>query len=325
MKRVLLAGFGGLGNGQDHQRAMYLPAFQAHPGFTVTGVVGMGGAGSDPGLPSNPGLPSYADLASALAADDAEVVSVCLPPAERAAAIIAALDAGRHVLADKPLALTVEEGEAIAAAAAEAGTVCMPAHHLRFSPAVRAARGAVAAGRVGLPWNVQADFLVAGGDPCPLGELVNFGVYPVDIVLALTGLPVRRVHAREAGPGVTLLLLDHDRGLTSAISVGRIAATTKPPGGIETHRYRISGSNGVLDVDATKPAATVRTAEGTRNAWHGPGTVAAMVAELYAAVEGGRPAEVGPADALAVVRVVEAARRSLGTGRPVELNQEGRQ
>ena len=40
MSRVLLAGFGGLGAGQDHQRAMYLPAFQAHPGFTVAGVAG---------------------------------------------------------------------------------------------------------------------------------------------------------------------------------------------------------------------------------------------------------------------------------------------
>ena len=320
MIRVLLAGFGGLGNGQDHQRAMYLPAFRAHPGFTVAGAVGPA---------DDLDVPAYPDLDTALDGDDAELVSVCLPPEERATAIVAALRAGRHVLADKPLALTAEETETVALAAAEAGTVCMPAHHQRFGPAIRSARTAVAAGRVGLPWNVQADFLVAGGDPCPLGELANLGPHPVDVVLALTGRPVRRVHARAAGDGLTLLLLDHDHGLTSTIAVGRMSGTAGVrPGGLAVHRYRISGSNGVMDVDATKPGATVRTATGVRGAWTGPDTVARMLTELHGAVTGGRAAELGPADALAAIRVVEAARRSLETGRPVPLSpeetQEGR-
>ncbi len=317
MSRVLLAGFGGLGGGQDHQRAMYLPAFQAHPGFTVAGVIG-GGA--------DLGVPAYPDLDTALAENDAEVVSVCLPPGERAAAIVAALRAGRHVLADKPLALTSGETEEIAAAAAGSGTICMPAHHQRFGPAIRSARAAVAAGRVGLPWNVQADFLVAGGDPCPLGELINFGLYPIDVVLALVARPVSRVHARSER-GLTLLLLDHDRGLTSAIAVGRVTGTAGVrPGGLAVHRYRISGSNGVMNVDATKPGATLRTATGVRDAWHGPDTVTRMLTELHAAITGGRAAEVGPADALAAIRVVEAARRSLETGRPAAVcpEQEGR-
>jgi predicted dehydrogenase len=317
MSRVLLAGFGGLGGGQDHQRAMYLPAFQAHPGFTVAGVAG------EASLAASLGVPHYSDLAEALAGCDAEVVSVSAPHAERAESVTAALRAGRHVLADKPLALTSAEAEAIAAAAHEAGTVCMPAHHQRFAPAIRSAKAAVAGGRVGLPWNIQADFLVAGGDPCPLGELTNFGVYPIDVVQALTGQAVRRVHARSHR-GLTVLLLDHDHGLTSTISVGRIQETAGVrPGGLALHRYRISGSNGVMNVDAAKPAATVRTSKDVRAHWSGPDTVAVMLTELHAAIAGGRRAEVGPEDALAAVRVVEAAQRSLATGRPVHLPQEG--
>jgi predicted dehydrogenase len=317
MSRVLLAGFGGLGDGQDHQRAMYLPAFQAHPGFTIAGIAG------DAGLAAELEVPHYPGLAEALADCDADVVSVCAPAADRAASVTAALRAGRHVIADKPLALTVAEAEAIAAAAERAGTVCMPAHHLRFAPAIRSAKAAVAGGRVGLPWNIQADFLVSGGDPCPLGELTNFGVYPLDIVQALTGQAVRHVHARS-GRGLTILLLDHDHGLTSTVSVGRIQETAGVrPGALALHRYRISGSNGVMNVDATKPAATVRTASGVRASWTGPDTVTRMLTELHAAIAGGRRAEVGPADALAAVRVVEAAQRSLATGRPVHLPQEG--
>jgi predicted dehydrogenase len=317
--RVLVAGFGGLG-AQDHQSDMYLPAFRDHPGFMVAAVCGDGPAEH---VAAGLGVPWHASLAAALEASEAEVVSVCAPLERRAQTIVSALEAGRHVLADKPLAGTLADAEAIEAAARASGTVCLPAHHLRFGAAIRSARAAVAAGRVGLPWNVQADFLVAGGAPCPDGELLNFGLYPVDVVRALTGRPVRRVYARtgeywEHAPGredFALLLLDHDHGMTSTIAVGRTRESA-------LHRYRISGSNGVMELDADKPAATVRTAVGARPAWIGPGSVARMLDELHAAITTGRPAEVGPADARDALRVVLAARESAASGVPVSLQPQ---
>ncbi|MGP4025843.1 Gfo/Idh/MocA family protein [Actinomadura sp. 3N407] len=299
--RVLPWGSGGFGT-QDHQHDMYLPAFQEHAGFTVV----------ESGLP---------DLTDAVRETGAEVVCVCAPPAERAASVIEALRAGCHVLADKPLALDAAGVEAIAAAADETGLVCMPAHHHRFGAAVQAAKGALASGRIGLPWNVQADFLVDGGDPCPDGELVNFGLYPVDVVRALTGQAVRRVHAlpgRDHGR-LTVLLLDHEHGLTSTITVGRLRGTADAPG-MALHRYRISGSGGVMDVDAARPGASVRTVTGNRAAWHGPGTVGRMLGALHTAVVTGRRPEAGPADALAALRVTGAAARSLALGTPVPID-----
>ncbi|MFG1853928.1 Gfo/Idh/MocA family protein [Actinomadura geliboluensis] len=299
--KVLPWGSGGFGT-QDHQHDMYLPAFRAHAGFEVVE--------SD-----------RPDIGGAVRATGAEVVCVCAPPEERADRVVEALRAGCHVLADKPLALDAAGVEAIAAVAAETGLVCMPAHHHRFGAAVQAARGALASGRVGLPWNVQADFLVDGGDPCPDGELVNFGLYPVDVVRALTGQAVRRVHAvpgRERGR-FTVLLLDHEHGMTSTITVGRLRGTVDAPG-MALHRYRISGSGGVMDVDAAKPGASVRTVTGSRTAWHGPGTVDRMLTALHTAVVTGRPPEAGPADALAALRVTDAAARSLALGTPVPID-----
>jgi predicted dehydrogenase len=280
---------------------MYLPGLRDHPGFTVVEAPGD-------------------DLTAAIAATGAQVVCVCAPPGERADRIVEALRAGCHVLADKPMTLSLPDAERVAAVAGETGLVCVPAHHHRFGAAVQAARGALASGRVGLPWNVQADFLVDGGDPCPDGELVNFGLYPVDVVLALTGQAVRRVHAlsgREAGRSA-VLLLDHEHGLTSTITVGRLPGTAGAPG-MALHRYRVSGSGGVMDVDAARPGATVRTATGTRAAWHGPGTVGRMLSALHAAIVTGRPAEIGPGDAVAALRVTDAAARSLTLGTPVSL------
>ncbi|WP_433046667.1 Gfo/Idh/MocA family protein [Dactylosporangium sp. CS-033363] len=287
MIRVRLLGEAGIGT-QNHQRDMYRPAFDRHPAFTV------------------------------VEDEDAEVVSVALPLAERAGAIEREIRAGRHVLADKPLAATAEEGERLAALAEERGVVVVPAHHQRLGGALRSVRAAVRAGRVGLPWNVQCDFIVAGGDPAPGGELLNLGLYPIDIVCDLLGLAVTGV--RATGGPLDTLQLDHERGVTSTIVVGRVPEVHGiAPGGLLLHRYRISGSHGVLVADATRPALQVRTTTEARNAWTGPGTVDALLDVLAAGVRTGR-AELGPRDAVRAQRVVEAALQSIKESRGVQLD-----
>jgi predicted dehydrogenase len=321
---VLLAGFGGLGS-QDHQSAMYLPAFANRPDFELVAAVDVAGTDGAGKAAQEYSLRLHSDLDEALADPAVALVSVAAPLAARAGTISRAIRAGKHVLADKPLAATVAEGEQIARLAAERGVVVVPAHHLRLGGALRATRAAVRAGRVGLPWNVQADFLVAGGDPVPTGELVNLALYPIDVVRSLLGLEVRRVHAlagshwHRSPQDLVTLLLDHEHGVTSTIVCGRMAGLRDvPPAGVVVHRYRISGSHGVLATDATKPAVRVHSTSRQEAAWAGPGTVDALLEVVRAGVRTGR-AELGPDDALHVQRVVQAAARSLQTGRPVDV------
>ncbi|MEU7870482.1 Gfo/Idh/MocA family oxidoreductase [Dactylosporangium sp. NPDC049140] len=287
MIRVRLLGEAGIGT-QNHQRDMYRPAFERHPAFTIVDD------------------------------EDAEVVSVALPLPERAGAIEREIRAGRHVLADKPLAATAAECERLAELADEHGVVIVPAHHQRLGGALRSAKAAVRAGRVGLPWNVQCDFIVAGGDPAPGGELLNLGLYPIDAVCDLLGLAVEKV--RATGGPLTTLQLDHERGVTSTIVVGRGPAVHGvAPAGLLLHRYRISGSHGVLVVDALRPALQVHTADSAGPAWIGPGTVDTLLDVLAAGVRTGR-AELGPRDAVRAQRVVEAAQQSITEGRGVKLD-----
>ena len=290
MINVALVGNAGIGT-QDHQSSMYRPAFERHPAFDLVDDE-----------------------------DKADVLSIALPLEERGAAIAAAIRAGKHVLADKPMAATLAEAQEIEALAAERGVVVVPAHHQRFGAALRSATAAVRAGRVGLPWNVQCDFVVAGGDPAPTGELVNFGLYPIDAIHALLGLEVRRVHG-TGSPDLVTLLLDHEHGVTSTVVCGRVPALRDlPPGGLAVHRYRISGSHGVLAVDATKPALRVRTTTASGPVWTGSGTVDALLDVLAAGITNGRAA-LGPRDAVRAARVVRAAQRSIETGAPVETGE----
>jgi predicted dehydrogenase len=315
---VALVGFGGIGT-QDHQTDMYLPAFTRHPAFSVVGVADAGGTDRAAKTAGEHGLRHFAAVDEAFAA--ADVVCVAAPIATRGTVVADAVRAGKHVLADKPLAATLDEVLEISRLAASHGVVVVPAHHIRLGGALRSASAAVRAGRVGLPWNVQADFVVAGGDPAPGGELSNLGLYPVDAVCSILGLGVTEVWATGSDSLVTLML-DHPNGVTSTVVCGRTPPVPGiPPAGLATHRYRVSGSHGVLTVDATKPALRVRTAEKQATAWTGPGTVDALLGVLAGGIRTGRP-EIGVADAVRVQRIIEAAGRSIATGAPVELESD---
>jgi len=321
---VLVAGFDGLGT-QDHQRAMYLPAFADHPDFTLVAAVDLGGRAGAAALAREHGIDHPAGLAEALSDSRVDVVSIAAPPPRRAECVAAALRAGKHVMADKPLAATAAEARDLAELAETRHRVLVPAHHQRLHASIRSAAAAVRAGRVGLPWNLQADFLIAGGEPAPGGELENFALYPVDVVGSILGLEVRRVHAitrrywHQDADDFAVLLLDHDHGVTSTITCGRAGPLADVrPAALALHRYRISGSHGVLLVDARKPAVTVRTASGTSARWTGPDTIHRLLDVLRDGIRTGRPA-ITAWDAVDALHVVEAAARSAALGRPVEL------
>nr|BFE83200.1 hypothetical protein GCM10020093_058010 [Planobispora longispora] len=94
--------------------------------------------------------------------DDVQIVDICTPGDSHAEIAIAALAAGKHVLCEKPLANTVAEAEAMAAAAREAaarGVRSMVAFNYRRVPAVALARRLVAEGRLGELRHVRAQYL----------------------------------------------------------------------------------------------------------------------------------------------------------------------
>src|SRR5215216_3386905 len=94
--------------------------------------------------------------------DDVDLVDVCTPGSSHAEISIAALEAGKHVLCEKPLANSVEEAEAMAAAATAAearGVRSMVGFNYRRVPAVALARKLVADGRLGEVRHVRAQYL----------------------------------------------------------------------------------------------------------------------------------------------------------------------
>src|SRR5262249_30923276 len=84
-----------------------------------------------------------------LADPEVELVSICTWTESHVPLAIAALDAGKHVLVEKPLALSADAVAPLAAAVLRTRRLCMPAMCMRFWPAWRRVREALADGRLG--------------------------------------------------------------------------------------------------------------------------------------------------------------------------------
>src|SRR5215213_260510 len=102
------------------------------------------------------------DWTRLVARDDVDLVDVCTPGDTHAEIAIAALEAGKHVLCEKPLANTVAEAQAMAAAAERAaakGVLAMVGFTYRRVPAIALAKQLVEQGRIGEIRHVRAQYL----------------------------------------------------------------------------------------------------------------------------------------------------------------------
>jgi predicted dehydrogenase len=143
--------------------------------------------------------------------DDVDLVDVCTPGSSHAEISIAALEAGKHVLCEKPLANTVEEARAMAGAADRAaakGVRAMVGFNFRRVPAVALAKELVAAGRLGALRHVRAAYLASHvldpefplvwrlrADEAGSGALGDLGAHAVDLAQHLAGDRIAGVSA----------------------------------------------------------------------------------------------------------------------------------
>ncbi len=151
------------------------------------------------------------DWKELLRRDDVDLVDVCTPGDSHAEIAIAALDAGKHVLCEKPLANTVAEAEAMTAAAERAaghGVRSMVGFTYRRVPAIGLARRLVQQGRIGDIRHVRVQYLQdwlvdpdvplmwrLQKDKAGSGALGDIGAHAIDLAQHVTGLKVDSVSA----------------------------------------------------------------------------------------------------------------------------------
>lgn len=260
------------------------------------------------------GATAFVDPNALLSSDTFDIVDVCLPTAERADVVSAALRAGANVVAEAPLALSSTQIDGLVATARERERLLMPVFPHRFHPPIVFAREMLENDDLGLPTLMRCLFTdrrllsqidATGLEDAPIGVMRETGVHGVDLFRALVGDIARvtgQVGINETGPdSCGALVLRSHRG-----QIGVVEFSERLPGSRNVIEVQGTGGACVIDYDA----GTVRFCTASYPVWqthdvNGLNGLEAALAHFADAVRGLTPLAVRGEDASAALRALE--------------------
>jgi predicted dehydrogenase len=215
----------------------------------------------------------YTDWKELVHDSEISVVDICTPDNEHFAPSVAAAEAGKHVICEKPLAMTVQDARAMWETAQKAGVKHMLCHNYRFIPAIRLAKDLVERGVLGKIYHFRGRYLQeAGHDPgTPLedcwyavrsksGVLLGLGSHIIDMarfligeIVAVNGLMKTYNASRKSRGGGSeqvssdescAALVEFENGSTGVLEASAVATGRK-----NQQTWEINGSRGSITFD----------------------------------------------------------------------------
>jgi UDP-N-acetylglucosamine 3-dehydrogenase len=258
-----------------------------------------------------------------------QAVDVCTPNHLHAEMAMAALDAGKHVLVESPMALTLRDADLLLKTAARRGLMLVPVHSVRFIGPYAAIVDACRSGKAGQVTAARLEFGHTGPDQLRPdaawyldrshaggGALVDLGVGIVDLLRAALGSEVLSVEARVTGERGDVESRAEARLRFENGAVADLVASWEGPANL----VRIQGSEAVLQLDSGGPR--IIRGDGTEERLRPPDqAVGSVEAAFVDAVVNDRFPMVNAADGRAAVAVITAAYESASTGSSVEVTR----
>jgi predicted dehydrogenase len=340
MVRVGIAGIGFMG-------VTHYKAYQSVPGAEVAAIFtrdekklagdwtnvrgNFGGAGGQQDLT---GIEKYRSFETMLADPSLDLIDLCLPSYLHRELAIQTLEAGKHVLVEKPIALNVEDADAMIAAAEKAGRLLMVAQVLRFWPEFAAIKDLLDSGEYGPLRGAHFKRVISRpkwsgddwfSDPAKTGgAVVDLHIHDTDFIHYLFGEPaaVWSTGSVSARGQVDYLVTEYQfPGKNICVTAQSGAVAQK---GIEfEHGFDVYFENAMLKHNSsTTPALEVYTEDGEKSVLQ-PKIVDAFVEQLRTATEGVAsgtlPESISGASGRNSLRTVLAEAESVKSGAPVSL------
>jgi glucose-fructose oxidoreductase len=276
----------------------------------------------------------YDDYDRLLASGEVDAVYIALPNSKHRDFTERAARAGRHVLCEKPLAVTPDEAEAMIAACRDAGVKLMTAYRLHFEEANLRAAEIVRSGEIGTPRYFSSIFSMQvkagnirlsrelGGGP-----LWDIGVYCINAARALFREEPRAAFAFGGRPAGDPRFDEVHEQVSCVLrfSEDRLAQFTVSFGALDLSSYDIVGDKGHLHVEPAYEFAAdlkhVLTVEGkqSRRTFKRRDQVGPELIYFSRCIREDREPEPSGLEGWCDLRVIDALYRSMKTGAPVEL------
>jgi UDP-N-acetylglucosamine 3-dehydrogenase len=276
--------------------------------------------------------------AEAMASDDwrqlvasphIQAVDICTPNHLHAEMAMAALEAGKHVLVESPMALTLKDADALLKTAARKGLMLVPVHSVRFIGPYAAVVDACQSGKVGRVTTARVEFGHAGPDQLRPdaawylertksggGALIDLGVPIVDLLRAALGSEVASVEARLSGQRGEVESRAEARLRFENGAIADLVASWDGPANL----VHVEGTEGTIQLDNS--GARVVRRDGSEERLRPPEQLVAGIEEAFVdAVVNDRFPPVNAADGRAAVAVITAAYEAAGTGSSVEVTR----
>ncbi len=235
--KIVLFGVGRMG--KNHLRVL-----RETPGYELVGVV-EAHAPAAPDLGKIPFVRSLAELENL----EFDAAVIATPTASHHALGMELIARGKHLLVEKPIASTFEQGREMLAAAQAKGTKLVVGHVERFNPAVRKLRELMKEGFLGTPIHIA--FTRIGGYPDTVlvgnNVILDLAVHDIDVLRMLVG-PVRLEHSmchvtwKEGVFDTAEIFLASSSGTSATVHVNWITPT-------KIRSIRVTGTRGVCFVD----------------------------------------------------------------------------
>jgi predicted dehydrogenase len=290
---------------------------------------------------------AVAEYRDVLAMSDVDTVIIALPPALHADAAVAAIETGKHVYIEKPLATSLADGKRVVAAANANRVVAMMGFNYRFNPLTQQAKAKIAARAIGDVVAVRTVFSTAtrplatwkqrresGG-----GALLDLAVHHIDLVRHLLDANITSVSAN-----VTSVRAEHDTvALQLGLTTTAIAQVFCSLSAVDEDRIEVYGANGKLSidrygslrVDVSPPGArgalgvavnrlageigAMRYGVEKRRAPMNDPSFPAAIGAFLKSIRDGAATSPSLTDGLRAMEVIDAAERSAATGQRIDL------
>lgn len=200
----------------------------------------------------------YVDYDNILQIDDIEVVNICVPTVFHHDVVMRAIEAGKNVLVEKPIASKLNEAEEMIKAAEDAGVTLATGHVERFNPAVRVAKKLIDEGTIGEVVTANSKRL----GPFPprirdVGVAIDLAIHDIDIFNYLFNSRANTVFANMSSKLKNCEFEDHaeimtkyDSGVLSILETNWLTPYKK-------RQLNITGIDGIISVDYGNQTVTL--------------------------------------------------------------------